>query len=89
MRHLTLRDQVHWAVRGHRGHCGDQEGEAGPADMTKEVIGEQAESEVKTSRAGLRGPKSWKRGNLVATKAAANKKRIEGLEVETRLAKVK
>ena len=46
-------------------------------------MGEQAESEVKTSRAAR--IKIMKEGKTVATKAAAIEKRIEGLEVETRL----
>ena len=58
--------------------------------MTKEVIGEQAESEGKTSRAGC-VDQNHERGEIscIVTKAAANEKRIEGLEVDTRLAKVK
>ena len=55
--------------------------------LAKEVMGEQVECEVKTSRAAW--TKIMKEGKTVATKAAANEKRIEGLEVETRLAKVK
>ena len=48
-------------------------------------MGEQVECEVKTSRA------AWtkiKEGKTVATKAAANEKSVEGVEVETRWAKV-